>query len=50
MSETKEKVHLVAEQETLMITLFAKTLGSPPGWYLTPLVLSPHAMSIVIRP
>ena len=36
MTEFKEKVRLVAEQETLMITLYAKTLGSPPGWFKDP--------------
>ncbi len=36
MPEIKEKVHLVAEQETLMITLYAKTRGSPPGWFVDP--------------
>ena len=36
MTPTKEKVRLVAEQETLLITLYAKTLGSPPGWFEDP--------------
>jgi O-methyltransferase involved in polyketide biosynthesis len=31
MSETKEKIRLTAEQETLMITLYCKTLGAPKG-------------------
>ena len=36
MTEVKKKVRLVAEQETLMITLYSKTLGSPPGWFVDP--------------
>ncbi|MBN2086693.1 MAG: class I SAM-dependent methyltransferase [Anaerolineales bacterium] len=31
MSEPKEKITLTAEQETLMITLYCKTLGAPKG-------------------
>ena len=29
-------MHLVAEQETLLITLYSKTFGSPPGWFSDP--------------
>jgi O-methyltransferase involved in polyketide biosynthesis len=31
MPEPKEKIRLTAEQETLMITLYCKTLGAPKG-------------------
>jgi O-methyltransferase involved in polyketide biosynthesis len=33
MSEPKEKIRLTAEQETLMITLYCKTLGAPKGLF-----------------
>jgi O-methyltransferase involved in polyketide biosynthesis len=33
MPEPKEKIHLTAEQETLMITLYCKTLGAPKGLF-----------------
>jgi O-methyltransferase involved in polyketide biosynthesis len=33
MPEKKEKIDLTAEQETLMITLYCKTLGAPKGLF-----------------
>ncbi len=33
MSDAKEKIRLTAEQETLMITLYCKTLGAPKGLF-----------------
>jgi len=33
MTEPKEKIRLTAEQETLMITLYCKTLGAPKGLF-----------------
>lgn len=33
MPELKEKIRLTAEQETLMITLYCKTLGAPKGLF-----------------
>jgi O-methyltransferase involved in polyketide biosynthesis len=33
MTEPKEKIRLTAEQETLMITLYCRTLGAPKGLF-----------------